>query len=74
MQPQDEERGINIKNFIKDSPTIVKVGRSQYKIYRDFDQSRAVIQMIAEMTIQDEETGEIQIFHTPTPGWKYEKI
>lgn len=63
-----------MQNFIKNSPTSVKVGRNQYKIYRDFDQAMPVIQMIAEIVIQDEESGEKETFHTPTPGWKYEKI
>lgn len=63
-----------MNNFIKNSPTLVKIGNSQYKIYRDFNRSQPVIQMIAQLVINDEETGEQKVFHTPTPGWKYEKI
>ena len=65
---------IYIQNFIKDSPTTVKVGNNNYKIFRDFDQAWTVIQMIAQIVIKDEESGEEQVFHIPTPGWKYEKI
>ena len=73
MRSQNGEM-IEMQNFIKDSPTIVQVGRANYKIYRDFNQSQAVIQMIAQIVITDEETGEQETFHTPTPGWKYEKV
>ena len=62
-----------MQNFIKNSPTTVRVGRNNYKIFRDFDQARAVIQMIAQLVIKDEESGEEQVFQTPTPGWKFEK-
>lgn len=60
--------------FIKDSPTTVKVGENNYKIFRDFDLSRAVIQIISQIVIIDEDSGEKEVFHTPTPGWNYEKI
>jgi len=63
-----------MNNFIKNSPTTVRVGRNEYTIFRDFGQNRPVIQMIAELVIEDEETGLQETFRTPTPGWKYEKI
>ena len=62
------------EKFIKDSPTIVKVGRNQYKIYRDFNPIQSVIQMIAFLEITDLDSGEKQTFQTPTPGWKFEKV
>ncbi len=60
--------------FIKDSPTIVKVGLNKYRIYRDFDLMRPVIQMIDFVEILDSDSGEKQIFQTPTPGWKFQKV
>jgi hypothetical protein len=61
-----------MNNFIK-KPTTVKVGHNIYRIFREFDQSRAVIQVISTIVIKDEESGEEKIFYTPTPGWKYKK-
>lgn len=62
-----------MNSFVKNSPTIVKVGNNKYKIYRDFNKSQAVIQVISKIVIFDEDSGERKIFETPTPGWKFEK-
>lgn len=61
-------------NYIAKSPTVVKVGKNKYKIYRNFPVKQAVIQMIGSLEILDDDTGEKEVFQTPTPGWDYEKI
>lgn len=63
-----------MENFIKNSPTTVKVGKNKYRIFRDFNKMAPVIQVISKILIVDDETGEQKVFQTPTPGWDFEKI
>lgn len=63
-----------MEDFINNSPTIVKVGKNEYRIFMDFKKTTPVIQVISKILIIDDETGEEKTFQTPTPGWAFEKI
>ena len=60
--------------FISQSPTIVQVGSTQFKIFKNFDERQPVIQMISSLIIQDPLTKQEVSFEVPSPGWDYETI
>jgi hypothetical protein len=63
-----------MESFINNSPTVVKVGKNEYRIFRNFNKRDPVIQVISKILIVDDETGKQKTFQTPSPGWDFEKI